>query len=68
MTDQQDLHHDQVVAGATTGLAAPSVDVTDDRSAQFPETRERKFHLRLNARHPQDPTFGCGTLDVLEQR
>ena len=28
---QQDLQHDEVVAGTTTGLAAPSVDVTDAR-------------------------------------
>ncbi|HYH25559.1 MAG TPA: ABC transporter permease [Blastococcus sp.] len=33
MTDQQrdDLRHDEVGAGTTTGLAAPSVDVTDTR-------------------------------------
>jgi oligopeptide transport system permease protein len=33
MTDQQqaDLRHDEVQAGTTTGLAAPSVDVTDSR-------------------------------------
>src|SRR3712207_1845174 len=33
MTDQQqmDLRHDEVEAGATTGLAAPSVDVTEAR-------------------------------------
>jgi oligopeptide transport system permease protein len=33
MTDQQqaDLRHDEVEAGTTTGLAAPSVDVTDAR-------------------------------------
>jgi oligopeptide transport system permease protein len=33
MTDQQrdDLRHDEVGAGTTTGLAAPSVDVTDAR-------------------------------------
>ncbi|MCW2699147.1 MAG: binding-protein-dependent transport system inner rane component [Blastococcus sp.] len=33
MTDQQqeDLRHDLVEAGTTTGLAAPSVDVTSDR-------------------------------------
>jgi ABC-type dipeptide/oligopeptide/nickel transport system permease subunit len=32
MTDQhQDLRHDEVQAGTTTGLASPSVDVTDDR-------------------------------------
>jgi oligopeptide transport system permease protein len=33
MTDQQqaDLRHDEVQAGTTTGLAAPSVDVTDAR-------------------------------------
>ncbi len=33
MTDrqQQDLRHDEVQAGATTVLGAPSVDVTDDR-------------------------------------
>jgi len=33
MTDQQhqDLLHDEVQAGTTTGLAAPSVDVTSDR-------------------------------------
>jgi ABC-type dipeptide/oligopeptide/nickel transport system permease subunit len=33
MTDrqQQDVLHDEVQAGTTTGLAAPSVDVTDDR-------------------------------------
>ena len=33
MTDQQqaDLRHDEVQAGTTTGLAAPSVDVTSER-------------------------------------
>src|SRR5829696_2473784 len=33
MTDQQqrDLLHDEVEAGTTTGLASPSIDVTDDR-------------------------------------
>jgi ABC-type dipeptide/oligopeptide/nickel transport system permease subunit len=34
MTDQQqqaDLRHDEVVAGTTTGLASPDVDVTSDR-------------------------------------
>jgi oligopeptide transport system permease protein len=33
MTDQQqaDRHHDEVQAGTTTGLASPSVDVTDAR-------------------------------------
>jgi ABC-type dipeptide/oligopeptide/nickel transport system permease subunit len=33
MTDQQqaDLRHDEVQAGTTTGLAAPSVDVTESR-------------------------------------
>src|SRR4051812_6326744 len=33
MTDQQqaDLRHDEVEAGTTTGLAAPSVDVTEAR-------------------------------------
>ncbi len=32
MTDQQqDLQHDEVLAGTTTGLAAPSVDVTSAR-------------------------------------
>ena len=33
MTDQQqlDLRKDGVEAGTTTGLAAPSVDVTQDR-------------------------------------
>jgi ABC-type dipeptide/oligopeptide/nickel transport system permease subunit len=28
---QQDLRHDEVLAGTTTGLADPSVDVTDER-------------------------------------
>ena len=33
MTDQQqaDLRHDEVTAGTTTGLASPSVDVTEER-------------------------------------
>jgi oligopeptide transport system permease protein len=33
MTEQQqeDLRRDEVVAGATTGLAAPTLDVTKDR-------------------------------------
>jgi ABC-type dipeptide/oligopeptide/nickel transport system permease subunit len=33
MTDQQqrDLRHDEVQAGTTTGLASPSIDVTDER-------------------------------------
>jgi oligopeptide transport system permease protein len=49
MTDQQqkDLRHDEVQAGTTTGLAAPSIDVTDERQNSLWSDAWRE--LRRNA-------------------
>jgi oligopeptide transport system permease protein len=56
MTDQQqaDLRHDEVEAGTTTGLASPSVDVTDARQNSL--WSDAWGHLRRN------PLFWIGAL------
>jgi oligopeptide transport system permease protein len=56
MTDQQqaDLRHDEVEAGTTTGLASPSVDVTDARQNSL--WSDAWGHLRRN------PLFWIGAV------